>query len=153
MASGPFPIHMRDIHFVLYEQLRIERLLEFEKFKNFSKETFDMVLEEAAKLAIEVIAPLNTLSDQQGCRFVEGKVKVPPAFHGAFQKYCEGGWIAASVDAQAGGQGLPETLGMAAAEMFVGACCSFTTYPGLTRGAANLIRSFGTEEQKRTFDV
>ncbi|MGC8810209.1 MAG: acyl-CoA dehydrogenase, partial [bacterium] len=88
---------------------------------------------------------------KEGCTFEKGKVKVPAAFHEAFKKYCAGGWIAASVDAEAGGQGLPESVGIAAAEMFVGACCSFTTYPGLTRGAANLIQSFGTPEQKKLF--
>ena len=151
MSNGTFPINMRDIRFVLYEQLGIDRLCEFDKFKDFSRETFDMVLEEAAKLATEVIAPLNSISDKEGCTFEKGKVKVPAAFHDAFKKYCEGGWIAASVDAEAGGQGLPESVGIAAAEMFVGACCSFTTYPGLTRGAANLIQSFGTPEQKKLF--
>ena len=151
MSNGAFPINMRDIRFVLYEQLGIDRLCEFDKFKDFSRETFDMVLEEAAKLATEVIAPLNSISDKEGCTFEKGKVKVPAAFHDAFKKYCEGGWIAASVDAEAGGQGLPESVGIAAAEMFVGACCSFTTYPGLTRGAANLIQSFGTPEQKKLF--
>lgn len=148
MSNGNFPISLRDMRFILYEQLGIERLCQFEKFKDFSRETFDMVLEEAAKLASEVIAPLNSLADKEGCLYEKGKVRVPEAFHEAFKKYCEGGWIAASVDAEAGGQGLPESVGVAAAEMFVGACCSFTTYPGLTRGCANLIESFGTPEQK-----
>jgi len=151
MSNGTFPINMRDIRFILYEQLGIERLCQFDKFKDFSRETFDMVLEEGAKLASQVIAPLNSISDKEGCTFERGKVKVPEAFHDAFKKYCEGGWIAASVDVEAGGQGLPQSVGMAAAEMFVGACCSFTTYPGLTRGAANLIQSFGTPEQKKLF--
>ncbi len=151
MSTQTFPINLRDIRFVLYEQLGIERLCQFEKFKDFSRETLDMVLEEAAKLASEVLAPLNAPSDKQGCLFAKGRVKVPSGFHDAFQTYSNGGWIAASVPAEAGGQGLPETVGMAAAEMFVGACCSFITYPGLTRGAANLIQSFGTPEQKKLY--
>ncbi len=151
MSNGTFPINLRDMRFVLYEQLGIERLCQFEKFKDFSRETFDMVLEEAAKLAAEVIAPLNSLSDKEGCIYEKGKVQVPETFHEAFKKYCEGGWIAASVDAEAGGQGLPESVALAAAEMFVGAGVSFTTYPGLTRGCANLIESFGTAEQKQMY--
>lgn len=145
------PINMRDIRFVLYEQLGIERLCGRDRFKDFSRETFDMVLEEGAKLAEEVIAPLNSISDKEGCTFEKGTVRVPAAFHEAFKKFSEGGWIAASVDAEAGGQGLPESLAVAATEMFVGACCSFSTYPTLTLGAANLIRSFGTPEQKKLF--
>jgi alkylation response protein AidB-like acyl-CoA dehydrogenase len=151
MSNGAFPANLRDIRFVLYEQLGIERLCQFEKFKDFSRETFDMVLEEGAKLAAEVIAPLNSVSDKKGCTYTPGGVKVPEEFREAFKKYCEGGWVAASVEAEAGGQGLPESLGLATAEMFVGACSSFTTYPGLTRGAANLIQSFGTPQQKQLF--
>jgi alkylation response protein AidB-like acyl-CoA dehydrogenase len=142
---------MRDIRFILYEQLGIERLCQFDKFKDFSKETFDMVLEEGAKLAAEVISPLNAIADKEGCIYEKGKVKVPEAFHEAFKKFCEGGWIAASVDAEAGGQGLPDSVARATDEMFVGACCSFTSYPGLTRFCANLIKSFGTPEQKQTY--
>jgi alkylation response protein AidB-like acyl-CoA dehydrogenase len=137
--------------FILYEWLGIERLCQFEKFKDYSRETFDMVLDQAAQLSAEVIAPLNSASDKEGCTYEKGKVKVPEGFHDAFKKYCEGGWIAASVDAEAGGQGLPDSVALAAAEMFVGACCSFTTYPGLTRGCANLIESFGTPEQKKIY--
>jgi alkylation response protein AidB-like acyl-CoA dehydrogenase len=151
MSNGTFPINMRDMKFILYEWLGIERLCEFDKFKDYSRETFDMVLEEAAKLSSEVLAPLNSIADKEGCIFEKGKVRVPEAYHDAFKKYCEGGWIAASVDVESGGQGLPESVGMAAAEMFVGASVSLTTYPGLTRGAANLIESFGTPEQKKLF--
>jgi len=124
---------MRDIKFILYEQLGIERLCQFEKFKDYSRETFDMVLEEGAKIATEVIAPLNSISDKEGCTYEKGKVKVPEAFHEAFKKYCEGGWIAASVDAEAGGQGLPESIALAAAEMFVHqGAAQFEHWTGLT---------------------
>ena len=124
MSNGAFPISMRDMKFILYEWLGIERLCQFDKFKDYSRETFDMVLDQAAQLSAEVIAPLNAVADKEGCTYEKGKVKVPEAFHDAFKKYCEGGWIAASVDAEAGGQGLPDSVALAAAEMFVGACCS-----------------------------
>jgi hypothetical protein len=65
--GGLFPIHMRDIRFVLFEQLGIEQLCARDRFQDFSRETFEMVLEEAAKLAAQVIAPLNPISDKEGC--------------------------------------------------------------------------------------
>jgi alkylation response protein AidB-like acyl-CoA dehydrogenase len=151
MSNGTFPINMRDIQFVLYEQLGIDRLCQFEKFKDFSRETFDMVLEEAAKLSAEVMAPLNPVADKQGCTYEKGKVKTPEGFKEAFKKYSEGGWIGASVSAEDGGQGLPESLTMAAYEMFTGACCAVNAYSNLTSGCANLIRSFGKPEQKKLF--
>lgn len=151
MRRGTFPVNMRDIHFVLYEQLGVQRLCDFEKYKDFSKEAFDLVLEEGARLASEIIAPLNTVSDREGCIYEKGMVKVPEVFHGAYEKFCEGGWIASSVDIEAGGQGLPQSVAVAVGEMFIGACCSFTTYPRLTRGAANLINSYGTPDLKRMY--
>ncbi len=151
MGNGTFPINMRDMRFILYEQLGVERLCKFDKFKDYSRETFDMVLEEAAKLSSEVMAPLNTVADKEGCTFEKGKVRVPEGFHEAFKKYCEGGWIAATADVEVGGQGLPNSVGIATSEMFVGACCALTTYPGLTRGCANLILSFGSQEQKQMY--
>ncbi len=151
MSNGTFPINMRDMKFVLYEWLGIDRLYEFNKFKDYSRETFDMVLEEAAKLSSEVLAPLNSIADKEGCIFEKGKVRVPEAFHDAFKKFCEGGWIACSVDVESGGQGLPESVGIAATEMFAGACASLGMYIGLTRGAFHLIESFGTPEQKKSF--
>jgi hypothetical protein len=73
MSNGTFPINMRDMKFILYEQLGIERLCQFDKFKDFSRETFDMVLEEGAKLAAEVMAPLNSIADKEGCTYEKGK--------------------------------------------------------------------------------
>ncbi len=151
MSNGTYPINMRDIRFVLYEQLGIDRLCQFDRFKDFSRETFDMVLEEAAKLAGEVMAPLCSNSDKQGCTYDKGKVKTPEGFKEAFQKYSEGGWIGASVDAEDGGQGLPESVAVAAKEMVTGACCAMNTYSDLTNGCANLIRSFGKPDQKELY--
>ncbi len=151
MANVFYPMNMRDIRFVLYEQLGIDRLCKYDKFKDFSKETFDMVLEEAGKIAGEVIAPLCSISDKQGCTFDKGKVKTPDGFQEAFKKYAEGGWIGASVEAEDGGQGLPESLTVAAKELVTGACCAMNTYSDLTNGCANLIRSFGRPEQKELF--
>jgi alkylation response protein AidB-like acyl-CoA dehydrogenase len=107
-----------------------------------------MVLEEAAKFSSEVLAPLNSIADKEGCIFEKGKVRVPEAFHDAFKKFCEGGWIASSVDVESGGQGLPESVGIAASEMFTGACASASIYIGLTRGAFHLIESFGTQSRR-----
>jgi len=57
MSNGTFPINMRDIKFILYEQLGIERLCQFEKFKDYSRETFDMVSKRAPNLPPRLIAP------------------------------------------------------------------------------------------------
>jgi alkylation response protein AidB-like acyl-CoA dehydrogenase len=141
----------RDVKFVLYEQLRIEELCESEKFAEFSREMFDMVLDAAQKLAEKEIAPTNQVGDQQGVRLEEGQVKVPESFHSAYGLYCEGGWAALPVSQDMGGQGFPSALYLATTEQFVAANQALMMYPGLTIGSARLIEHYGSEDQQRTY--
>ena len=89
-------VDTRDVEFVLYEQLGIERLCRYEKYGEFNKEVFDMVLDQGLKLAREEIAPLNEVADRVGAKFDNGKVTFPKEFHGPYKTYCEGGWIGVS---------------------------------------------------------
>ncbi len=141
----------RDVKFVLYEQLRIEELCESEKYAEFSREMFDMVLDAAQKLAEKEIAPTNQDGDQKGVLLENGQVKVPESFHNAYRLYCEGGWAALPVEPDMGGQGFPSVLYCATMEQFVSANQAFMMYPGLTIGSARLIEKYGTEEQQRTY--
>jgi alkylation response protein AidB-like acyl-CoA dehydrogenase len=141
----------RDVKFVLYEQLRIEELCETEKYLEFSRDMFDMVLEAAQKLAEKELWPTNADGDQKGVTLEGGEVKVPESFHHAYGLYREGGWSSLSVDPDMGGQGFPTTLYLASSELFVAANQALMMYPGLTIGAARLIEKYGTEDQQRTF--
>lgn len=141
----------RDVKFVLYEQLRIDELCETEKYAEFSRETFDMVLEAAQKLAEKELWPTNQDGDAKGVRLENGQVYVPESFHPAYQLFCEGGWSALSVDQEFGGQGFPSVMFIASSEMFTAANQSLMMFSGLTVGAARLIEIYGTEEQQREF--
>lgn len=147
-----YDVDMRDIHFTLFEQLNVkERVLSLPAHSGFSEEDLKMILEEARKLAVEKIAPVNKIGDRKGCRLENGVVKVPEEFHEAYRLYRESGWVGAFASPEYGGQGLPPILAPAIGEIFIGACCSLSTYPGLTGGAARLIERFGTEEMKRIY--
>ena len=136
----------RDLKFVLYEQLHVEELCKYSKYSEFSEELFDMVIDQAEKLAEKELYPANKIGDQEGCRFEKGMVKVPEAFHKAYRLYCEGGWVAISDPPEVGGQGLPFVLANAALEFFSAANWSLIMYPGLTHGAARLLQKYGTPE-------
>ena len=138
----------RDVKFVLYEMLDITKLLKSEKYAEYTKEDFDMVLESGIKMCTEVIAPINEPGDHQGCRVEDGGVKVPDCYHDAYKVYAEGMWGGLASDVKYGGQGLPDVVGTAVAEAAVGACCAFAMTPGLTRGAAGLIEAFAKDEYK-----
>lgn len=141
----------RDVKFVLYEQLRIEDLCQAEKYSEFSRELFDMVLDAAQKLAENELWPVNADGDRMGVQLANGQARVPESFHKAYQRFCEGAWNSLSVGADHGGQGFPIALYCAVMENFVAANLAFMAYPGLSLGAARLIEKYGTEEQQRTY--
>jgi hypothetical protein len=141
----------RDVKFVLYEQLEIEQLSNTAKYAEYSKEMYDLVLEQAWKLAENEMAPANRKGDEQGCVWEDGKVRVPESYHRPYEIYRQGGWLSMAEALEAGGQGFPVVMGLAAIEAFGAANLSLFLYPGLTHGAARLVEIFGTEEQQRTF--
>jgi hypothetical protein len=144
-------VNMRDQNFVLFEQLEIEKLFTTEKYKDFSKDDVLMMMNEAEKMALNVILPTYELGDKQGCSFKDGKVTVPECFRDAFKKYCEAGWLAQTQSPDVGGQGVPFISATANLEPCYAANFAFLMYPGLTHGAAALILHHGTEELKNRY--
>ena len=141
----------RDVKFVLHEQLRIEELCKYPLYSSLSQDLFDMVLQEIEKLAEKEFYPVNREGDRQGCRFEEGVVKVPDAFHQAYQRYWEGGWLAISDPPEVGGQGFPVVLGHACIEILGAANWSLLMTPGLTHGAGRLLQEYGTPELQERY--
>jgi hypothetical protein len=142
---------VRDTRFVLYEQLGIEGLCSAERFQDHSRKTFDMILDTAAKLAVNEFAPVNMEGDAMGCVWEKGVVKAPPAFHAPFRKYCEGGWMSLSDAYEFSGQNAPVAVHFASHELFFAANQSLTIYMGLTHSAGKVIEVYGTDAQKKKY--
>lgn len=146
-----FLYDMRDLQFVLYEQLKVERLFELPAFAELDRSSVDLLLNESLRFAQKVLAPANAAGDREGCRYEDGQVFVPQAYHDVYRQQCEAGWMAISTAVEHGGQGVPFTIGAATGEMFVGSNCSLSMIAGLTRAAAELIAARGSEELKKTY--
>ncbi len=144
-------VDMRDVRFVLYEQLCLEDLCKAELFQDHSKETFEMILETAEKLAVNVFEPTRSEGDEVGCKLENGNVSVPAAFHDPVKEYCEGGWIALPDSYEVGGQNAPVALSFSCNELFFAANYAITGYMGITHSAAKVIEVFGTDDQKKKF--
>jgi len=138
----------RDVRFVLFEQLKVQDITGYERFSDFSQDDFEMILSESLKFSHEVVAPLNEAADRVGCRFENGKVFVPEEYHDAYKLFTELGWANLNIEQEYGGQGLPNSVSFAVKEYLTVACPGFGGFPMLAVGAANLIKSFGTQEMK-----
>ncbi|MGH1375455.1 MAG: acyl-CoA dehydrogenase family protein [Alphaproteobacteria bacterium] len=119
--------------------------------EELDRETTEAVLDEAAKLASEILAPLNKSADEHGATLNDGRVKCAPGFKEAYSAYCEGGWNAVPFDPEYGGQGLPWALAFPIQEMWQGANMSFGLCPLLNQGAVEAIYSHGSDEQKAQY--
>ena len=143
---------LRDIRFVRDELLGYDA--HYQSLPGCQDATPDMVaaiLEEGAKFCEQILSPLNRVGDKEGCVWSESGVKTPTGFKQAYQQFVEGGWPSLPHDPAHGGQGLPESLGIALSEMIGQANWSWGMYPGLSHGAMNTIESHGTDEQKHTY--
>lgn len=148
---GSYTAPLRDMRFVLFELLDVERLYAELPGMEVDRETIDQMLETAGEFASEILFPLNQVGDREGCTLKDGEVKTPAGFREAFRQYRDGGWAGLDCAPEDGGQGLPHSIGIVVEDMVASANQSFSMYPGLTHGAYSCIRAYGTEEQKRTY--
>jgi alkylation response protein AidB-like acyl-CoA dehydrogenase len=148
---SPFAIDKRDIQFCLFEYLDVEQLCKLPKYSEHNRELFDMVIDEATKFAIDVLAPLNPILDEQGAKFDKGKVTLPKECHEVYNKFKEAGWVSPSGSPEFGGQGLPLVLNTSITEIQGSASMAFLMCPGLSRAAGHVVEISGTEDMKKKY--
>ena len=142
---------LADMRFQLAEIAGIGEIAGLPGCEHATPDLVDAVLEEAAKLAGEVLAPLNRTGDQQGSRLENGVVRTPEGFKEAYARYVEGGWNALPFAPEHGGQGLPMALATAVLEMWNAANMGFALCPLLNVGAVEALTAHGSAEQQRLF--
>ena len=118
---------------------------------NAAPDLVRQVLEEAGKLANEVLAPINRSGDIEGSKLENGVVRTPKGFREAYKAYAEGGWNGLPFEPEFGGQGLPWAVAIPVQEMWNAANLGWAVGPLLTFGAVEALTSHGTDEQKRTY--
>jgi alkylation response protein AidB-like acyl-CoA dehydrogenase len=148
MPSYTAPV--KDMQFLLHDVLKVSAS-DVAGYADLDASFTSAVLEEAGKVASEVLAPLNAVGDREGCHLENGVVRTPKGFKAAFEQMKEGGWTALDCDPDYGGQGLPYIMGTAVGEIFVSANMAFNMYQGLTHGAYSAIHTHGTAEQKAKY--
>ncbi len=150
MAAYRAPL--QDMQFILHEVQGAESLFSsMQGTEEISRELMDAVLESAAKISEEVLAPINRNGDEEGCRLVDGKIYTPKGFKEAYKEFAQGGWVGLSGDVDFGGQGMPKVLAVLFEEMVMAANSSFALYPILSAGASLALARHASEAMKQEY--
>lgn len=144
-------VSRRDLDFLLYEWLDVEQLTKRERFAEHSRDTFDAVLDLCEQLATRYFANHNKKSDAHEPTFDGQRVTVIPEVKEALDAVARADLIAMTMDASLGGAQLPATVAQAAFGWFAAANVSTSGYLMLSMANANLLSTFGTEQQIQTF--
>ncbi len=142
---------LTDYRFVLHEALKVQAETAIGGYDELTPDFTGAVLDEAGRIAREVLAPLNQTGDRQGCRLENGVVRTPEGFREAFALLRDGGWPSMECDPAYGGQGMPAILNICVGAMQSAANMAFMMYSGLTHGAYSALHAHGTPEQKATY--
>ncbi len=142
---------LRDLRFVYYELFDAETLA---KLPGFEEATPDLVMDvvaEMARFSEDVLVPLNSTGDREGCHFENGKVRMPEGFVDAYKTYREGGWTGLTARPAYGGQGLPHAVSIMITEVMCAANLSFSMVTALSNGAYAALDHHATDELKAKF--
>jgi butyryl-CoA dehydrogenase len=141
----------RDVEFVLYRLLDVPALCRHPYFRDHSRETFDLFLRSARRLAREELFPSYRPLDEAPPVLKDGAVRVHPRLREIYPRLVELGIVGATRPAEVGGQQLPHVVATAAGLYLMAGNLSAFGYAGLTAGAAHLIESFGSEDLRRIY--
>ncbi len=151
LTVNRYKADLRELQFVLLEQFPFADLVSAERYKAWGAEEAKAMLEATYRFCREVLGPTNAVGDREGCKLVDGNVITPKGFKEAWKGAAENGFQLVSVKQEDGGQGAPLMLFVLIEEMLSGANVAFNIYPGLARGAAELIIECGTEGQRKKY--
>jgi alkylation response protein AidB-like acyl-CoA dehydrogenase len=145
-----FTAATKDLQFVLHDVLKISES-DIPGYSDLERDFTAAILEEAAKLGQDVLAPLNAVGDREGCRLENGVVRTPTGFKAAFDLMRAGGWVGLDLPEEFGGQNLPYLMYSATGDIFSAANMAFYMYPGLTHGAVSALLAHGDDAVKARF--
>ena len=142
----------KTIEFLLYDVLGTEELLALPAFAEHSRETFDMVIGNARKLARTALFPTYREMDQTP-RFENGKIFLHPKMRELYPKILELGLAPATRGEDVGGQSLPLVIDSVAQMYLCAGNLGASSFVILCRGPAHLIEAFGSDALKKQFMV
>ena len=139
------------LKFLLFDVHGIKDILNFDKYSDFDEESISMFIDSAKDVADKELYPYYRDFDKYPAKYEDGGIKVHPQIENILKSIYEIGWVGAHMKPQNGGMNMPHMLVGAAGHIFNAANNHAPAYIALTVGSANLITSFGTQEQIETY--
>lgn len=147
-----YRVPREDMQFVLQDVFQVDKdWAESDTLAELDMETAFAIIDEGAKLAESLIAPLARAADEEGVSFDNGRVTTPTGYKENFQQLAAGGWVGVTANPEFGGMGLPKSVSAQYEEMLCAADISFSLYPGLTAGAIMTIDQHADSTLKATY--
>ncbi len=140
---------LNTLQFALFSWLKID--LTQPRFSHLDRGLIDQLLELSEQLGRVAMAPISHVLDQRAPQIVEGKVQAPAVLKDALSALAQSGIFATSAPLAEGGTALPYVIHTAVAAILNRFDAPIYGYVLLTQGAANLIRTFGSDAQKARF--
>lgn len=140
-----------DFQFLLKDWLKLDEHYQQIGASDYDAELVMEVLNQGAKFAEDIVAPLNREGDEQGCKLVDGKVSTPEGFAKAYQDYIENGWNAMLGNPDFGGQDLPYSAAVPVHEMLNSANLSWRLTTMLTESAVLAVNKHASDELKDVY--
>jgi alkylation response protein AidB-like acyl-CoA dehydrogenase len=152
MSLNPL-VDSRDVRFVVFEMLEIDKISRYERFSGFDRDVYEDTLNLAEKIALERFYTSNAEGDKIGLKYnaETHEVTVPESFHRGFKAYTEAGFHNLAFPPEEGGMGMPVTITFAAQEYFNAGNTSLGMYCSTLTGTAHLLMVYGSEDLKRMF--
>ncbi|MDA7571173.1 acyl-CoA dehydrogenase [Porticoccaceae bacterium] len=144
-------VNRRDLDFVLYETLGLDKILESDRYADYDRESLDAIMDLCQTIAEDQFLPCAAKLDANEPKFVDGKVETISELKEAIAAYQEAGLCASAYDSDVGGMELPWMMDQALNGMFVCANNPAHIYLFLTQGVANMLNACGSDELKRKY--
>ncbi|MFQ6547542.1 acyl-CoA dehydrogenase [Aestuariibius sp. 2305UL40-4] len=147
----PYRAPVADFRFLMDHVTGFDQVTATDRFAEATPDLTAQILEEAAKLCEDVLAPLQRNGDTDPARLENGIVRTSKGFAEGYQAIADGGWVGISADPDYGGMGLPHTLTTAVNEMMSSACLSLQLNPLMTQGQIEALEHHASDDIKALY--
>lgn len=141
-------VNRRDLDFQMYQVLRLEALLNTDRYREYDRAAVDAILDLSQALAEQKFQPFAAKLDANEPQYIDGGVQSIAEVKDALAAYQEAGLFATAYDANIGGMQLPWLVHQALNGMLTCANAPVVSYAFLTQGAANMLAACGSQELK-----